>query len=162
MKTKRSPQAPVSPNGQLAVLQQELKESQARLKAQTAALQNSIENEKALTQKYSSLLDSVHDIIYSSDLMGNFTSINKLGEVVSGYPHDESLGMNIKEVLTPDEIERFADIMRRARLGKEPPGGEIRFLAKGGRPVLLEINQRLTFEHEQPAGIQCVARDVGE
>jgi PAS domain S-box-containing protein len=162
MKTKRSLQTPDAPELQLAALQQELKETQTRLKDQTAALQESVDNEKALNQKYSNLFECVHDIIYSYDLNGNFTSVNKVGELVSGYHHDEFLRMNVKDVLAPEELEPSAEILRRARLGEQPPAGEFKILAKDGRPVLLEVNRKLIFEHDKPSGVQCVARDVGE
>ncbi|HEV2350319.1 MAG TPA: PAS domain S-box protein [Terriglobia bacterium] len=162
MKTKRSLQSPDPPDVQLAALQRELKEIQTQLKAQTTALQESLQSEKALKQKYFNLFECVHDIIYSYDLNGNFTSVNKVGEMVSGYRQDEFLSMNIKDILAPEEFERSAEILRRARLGEQPPGGEFKILAKDGHSLLLEINRRLIFEQDQPAGVQCVARDVGE
>lgn len=162
MKTRRSLKTPDPPAVKLAALQQELKESQTQLKARTAALQESLQNEKVLKQEYFDLFECVHDIIYSYDLDGKFTSVNKVAETVSGYRHDEFLRMNIKDILAPEEVAANAGILHRARLGEQPPGGEFKILAKDGRPVLLEINRRLIFLDDQPVGIQCVARDVGE
>lgn len=162
MKTKRSLHTPNPSEVKLAALQQELKESQTQLKAQTTALQESLQSARALAQKFSNLFESVHDIIYSHDLNGNFTSVNLVGESVSGYAHDELVRMNINDIFAPEETEGSAEILRRARLGEQPPRGESKILAKDGRPVLLEINRRLIFENGRPVGVQCVARDLSE
>ena len=162
MKTKRSLQTPNPPEVEFAALQQELKESQTQLKAQTKAFQESLQSESALRQKYSSLFECVHDIIYSYDLNGNFTSINKVGELVSGYRQDEFLRMNITDILPPEGIEDKAALLRRAQLGQQLPGGEFKIIAKNGRTVLLESNRQLIFENGRPVGVQCVARDISQ
>jgi PAS domain S-box-containing protein len=162
MKTKRTIQSPDPPEVELDALQQELKETRTRLAAQNSALQESIKCEEALRQKYDTLFESVHDIIYSYDLKGNFTSFNNVGEAVLGYSQAEFLRMNIADILPPDELERKFEVLRRARLGEPLPGGEFKIIAKDGRTVFLESNRRLIFEGGNPVGVQCVASNVTE
>ncbi len=162
MRSKRPPQAQDPNEAQLEAIQDELKVQEAVLLERTAALQESLAREEALKQKYLNLVESAHDIIYTHDLDGNFTSVNRAGEQVSGYPRNEFLRMNIRDVHAPEELERTTEILRRARLGEVPPNGEFKILAKNGQPVHLEVRGQLIFQHGKPTGIQCIARDIGE
>src|SRR5205814_1088011 len=42
-------------------------------------------------ERYRDLVENAHDIIYSHDLQGNYMSVNKAGELITGYTHDECL-----------------------------------------------------------------------
>src|SRR5207253_6962275 len=53
-------------------------------------------------ERYRELFENANDIIYTHDLNGNFTSLNKSGEQVTGYTREEALKMNIGDVLTPE------------------------------------------------------------
>ena len=48
-------------------------------------------------ERYRDLVENAHDIIYSHDLEGNYTSINKAGEAITGYTVAEALQMNLKD-----------------------------------------------------------------
>ena len=53
-------------------------------------------------QRYRELFENAPDIVYSIDLEGNYTSINRAGEQVLGYNRAELLQMNITELLEPE------------------------------------------------------------
>src|SRR6185295_13414191 len=55
-------------------------------------------------ERYRELIENANDIIYTHDLKGNFTSLNKVGEIVTGYTCEEALQMNIADVLAPNSI----------------------------------------------------------
>ncbi len=119
--------------------------------------------EEALRQseeRYRELVEKANDIIYTHDMAGNFTSINKAGEQVIGYMRDEILGMNISQVLTPESLE----LARKMTSRKVNPGGstqyEIEIAAKDGHRVLLEVSTRLILEGDKPVSVQGIARDI--
>lgn len=62
--------------------------------------QNLINSEK----KYKSIYDNVPDIIYTYDMNGYITSINKNINIL-GYTKNEVLGKNISMLITPDSYE---------------------------------------------------------
>ncbi|MCV5246998.1 PAS domain S-box protein, partial [Escherichia coli] len=41
-------------------------------------------------EKYRDLFENANDLIYTHDLNGNFTSINRAGEIITGYSREEA------------------------------------------------------------------------
>uniref|UniRef100_UPI0019D470E6 PAS domain-containing protein n=1 Tax=Vibrio vulnificus TaxID=672 RepID=UPI0019D470E6 len=50
-------------------------------------------------EKYRDLFENANDLIYTHDLNGNFTSINRAGEIITGYSREEAVRLNISEVV---------------------------------------------------------------
>jgi len=113
-------------------------------------------------ERYRELFENANDIIYIHDLTGNFISINKAAELVTGYTRDEVIGMNIAHLLTPESMERARQMIAR----KVSDGGQTRYeleiVTKDGHKVLLEVNTRLIYEGGKPVGTQGIARDITE
>ncbi|MBN8124832.1 PAS domain-containing protein, partial [Vibrio vulnificus] len=42
-------------------------------------------------EKYRDLFENANDLIYTHDLNGNFTSINRAGEIITGYSREEAV-----------------------------------------------------------------------
>jgi two-component system, cell cycle sensor histidine kinase and response regulator CckA len=106
------------------------------------------------------LVENAIDIIYTHDLEGNYTSVNKAGEKITGYTMEEALTMNLTDVVAP-EYREFAMGKLAAKFAGEQVGPyEIEILAKDGSRVAVEINTRILFEKGEPVGVQGIARDV--
>ena len=45
-------------------------------------------------------------LIYTHDLEGNFTSLNKTGERITGYTREEAARMNIAQVVVPEQLAK--------------------------------------------------------
>ena len=56
-------------------------------------------------QRYTDLFENANDLIYTHDLNGNFTSLNRAGEIITGYPREEVLRMNIADVVAPEFLD---------------------------------------------------------
>jgi len=50
-------------------------------------------------ERYSDLVENAHDLVYSHDLEGNYTSVNNACERVSGYTREECLKLNLTQVV---------------------------------------------------------------
>jgi PAS domain S-box-containing protein len=113
-------------------------------------------------ERYRDLFENASDIIYSHDLHGNLTSLNRAGEQVLGYTNEEITRMNLAQVLTPASRE----LARRMTARKVAEGGrtayELEAISKSGRTITLEISSRVILREGKPVGVQGVARDVGE
>src|SRR6185503_13106207 len=54
--------------------------------------------------RYRELFENANDIIYTHDLQGNFTSLNRSGERITGYSREEATLMNVADVIAPDYL----------------------------------------------------------
>ncbi len=113
-------------------------------------------------ERYFELFANANDIVFTTDLEGNFTSLNKAGEKVTGYTVGEALKTNIADILGLKYLELARDMLGR----KISSGGlttyEVEIPAKDGHKITLEINTRLICKAEKPVGVQGIARDITE
>ncbi len=121
--------------------------------------------EKALQEneeRYRELFENANDIIYTHDLAGNFTSLNRSGEKVTGFSRDEAASMNIIDVLAPEYVSIAQQMMVRKTDDKAPTVYELEIITKGHRRVRLEVSTRLIYQDGKPVGVQGVGRDLTE
>ncbi len=111
-------------------------------------------------ERYRELFENANDIIYTHDLTGNFTSLNKSGEHVTGYSREEALNMNIANVLAPDYVDTARQMLARKAESKVSTVYELEIIAKGGRRLALEVSTRLIYASGRPVGVQGIARDI--
>jgi two-component system, NarL family, sensor histidine kinase UhpB len=114
-------------------------------------------------ERYRELFENANDIVFTTDLEGNFTSINRAGERLSGYGRAEVLSMNFSAVVSPEYVEA-ARRVREAKLSGEDESTryELEIVMKDGRRVPLEANTRLITHEGRPVGVQGIARDITE
>ncbi len=111
-------------------------------------------------QRFRDLFDNAGDFIYTVDLMGNFTSINRMGERLTGYSREELLASNIREVVAPESLADVLRMMDYTVKGASPAIYEVEVVAKTGRRVPVEISTRLLYRGGQPVGFHGIARDI--
>ena len=113
-------------------------------------------------QRFNDLFENTNDILFSLDMEGRVTSVNKAAEDVMGWPKNEALEKNIKSLIAAEHLSVCSEMMRRL-LNEEPLHHfEIGLLRKDGRKVLLDTSARLVRAAGKKTGIQGIARDVTE
>jgi PAS domain S-box-containing protein len=117
---------------------------------------------KRSEERYSDLVENAHDIIYTHDLQGNYTSVNKAGERITGYTKEETLKMNLAQAVAPESIEYARRMMREKLEGEGETVYELEIIAKDGRRVAIEVNTRLIYQDGVPVGVQGIGRDITE
>ncbi|HKR58685.1 MAG TPA: PAS domain S-box protein, partial [Pyrinomonadaceae bacterium] len=113
-------------------------------------------------ERYRELVENANDIIYTHDLAGNFTSLNRSGERIVGYSWEEAAQMNIADVIAPEYLEMARQMITRKATSKTPTVYEIELIAKDLRRVRIEVSSRIIFDNGKPVGVQGVARDLTE
>ena len=113
-------------------------------------------------ERYRELFENANDIVYTHDLAGNFTSINRTGEQVTGYSLEEALKMNIAAVVAPDYLDLARQMTAGKASGNAPTVYELEIIVKDGRRVRLEVSTRVIFREGKAVGIQGIARDLTE
>src|SRR5215203_2337771 len=113
-------------------------------------------------ERYRELFENANDIIYTHDLQGNFTSLNRTGERITGYSRDEVATMNVADVIAPEYLTLAREMIARKASEKVSTVYEIDIVSKQGRRVRLEVSTRLIFSDGKPIGVQGIGRDLTE
>jgi PAS domain S-box-containing protein len=132
-------------------------------RAQMTARSKAERSQLAVTEseeRYRELVENANDVVFTLDLAGNVTSINKAVESITGYSQSELLGMNMSEFLTPGSTDSARQMTERKLAGEERTNYEVDVHAKDGRTFRLEISSRLAIQQGKPVGVQGVARDI--
>jgi PAS domain S-box-containing protein len=112
--------------------------------------------------RYRVLVENAIDIIYTRDLDGNITAINKAAERITGYTRKEMLAMNIAQVVPPEYRERLAQIEAARVTGADATPYEMQFVRKDGHRITLEATTRIIEKDGVAVGVQGIARDITE
>jgi diguanylate cyclase (GGDEF)-like protein/PAS domain S-box-containing protein len=118
------------------------------------------EGKRISEERYRELFENAYDMVYTHDLTGKITSVNKAAERITGYSRSEALQMHFSQFIAPE----FRDIGRRMidrQIADEAPvTQELEIVARDGSRVILEVSNRLIFHEAKPVAIQGIARDI--
>jgi len=120
-------------------------------------------SEEALKEsesRFRELFENANDLIYTHDLSGVFTSLNRAGERITGYTRDEALKMHLSAVVAPEYLEYAQRMTMRKLDGEMPTSYELEIIAKDGNRVMLELSTRLIYQNDKPVGVQGIGRDI--
>jgi PAS domain S-box-containing protein len=113
-------------------------------------------------ERYRSLLENANDIIYSHDLEGNYISINRACERVTGYTREEILdGLRVSQVVAPNHLELARRMMEQKLHDPSPTVYELDIITKEGLRLTLEVSTRISHRDGRPV-VEGIARDVTE
>jgi len=113
-------------------------------------------------ERYRELFENANDIIYTHDLNGNFTSLNRSGELLTGYSREEAATMNVADVIAPEYLKLAREMIAHKASERKSTVYEIDIITKEGHRVRLEVSTRLIFREGKPIGVQGIARDLTE
>lgn len=113
-------------------------------------------------ERYRDLVENAIDIIYTHDLEGRFTSVNRAAERITGFTRDEILTMNLADSVAPEYLEKARQMIAAKLTGKEMTAYDLELIAKDGRRIAVEVNTRIIYEDGAAVGVQGIARDITE
>src|SRR6201988_3305438 len=150
-----------------ADLEQRVEQRTAELAAANDVLTQEIQERKQIEtalrereERYRDIFEHANDIIYTHDLEGNYASVNRANEAITGYTVEESLKLNALQVIAPEYRELAKSMLLRKCAGEKTAAYQIEVIAKDGRRVAVEINSRLNYQNGIPVGVQGIARDI--
>lgn len=117
---------------------------------------------RANEEQYRELFENANDIIYTHDLAGNFTSLNRSGERITGYSREEACGMNVADVLAPEYLSLVRQMMAEKAANNASTVYELEIITKEGHRVRLEVSSRVIYLEGKAKGIQGIGRDLTE
>jgi len=131
-----------------------------RVHAQTQIIQARLQQELDLQTRFRDLFDNANDLVFTCDLSGRFTSINRAGERVTGYLRHEAQTMFVTDLVIAEHRDRVLSALSPTGTGRQGSTFEADVLTRAGARVTLEFDARPYEEHGVVVGIQAIARDV--
>ncbi len=115
----------------------------------------------ASEKKYRYLVNEINDGIYNSDIDGNFTFTNNALCSLLGYEEEELIGKPFRELIIPDERERFITLYKDTlKTGKSHGVIEVPIQDNNGNSLVIEIKPVVIKRGGKPVGSRGVVRDV--
>ena len=111
-------------------------------------------------ERYRDLFENALDIIYTHDLTGQFTSINKAAGRITGYRRDAILQMNIADIVVPEQVQKVRQMIQHKLTGGSDTRYEMDIVTKDGQTLPLEVSTRMIYRDGKPVEVQGVARDI--
>lgn len=111
---------------------------------------------------YQAIIEDVNDAIYTTDLKGNFTSVNPAGERITGYTKKEFLKLHMSAVVAPEYLELVVNMIKKKINDDVSTMYEIEIMRKDGTRIPVEISSRALFEGRTVIGVIGIARDITE
>jgi PAS domain S-box-containing protein len=114
-------------------------------------------------ERYRQIVENATDVIYGTDINGNFTFINHVAERVTGYVESELLGKNYLDLIRA-EWRQDADQFYRSQFAEKIPSTYYEFpaITKDGDEIWFGQNAQVVIEGDRVVGFQAVARDITE
>ena len=101
-------------------------------------------------------------MVFTNDLDGRITSINKAGERVLQRPREAILGKNLVEFLAEEQRGPARQWFEQVTQGVELSPTEWEFMSASGQRFRLELSARLVSQAGQNAEVESMARDITE
>jgi PAS domain S-box-containing protein len=140
----------------------ELRGSEKRVRRTLSDRERAEQALRESEERYRELIENANDIIYTLDLKGNVTSVNKAGELITGFSKDELLTMNLGRLLTNDSVAVGRQMLDRKLEGEARTNYEVDAIAKDGTVITLEVSSRLMTQDGKAYCVQGVARDISK
>ena len=121
-------------------------------------------NLRASESRFRLLAESSRDIIVMAALDGERHYVSPAVLEVLGWRPEEMLGRNFREIVHPEDIESFAELLQECTEGKMTRPLAYRCRTRSGEYHWLETNPRLYHDPltGEPAGIVNVVRDIAD
>jgi PAS domain S-box-containing protein len=114
-------------------------------------------------KNYRDLFESAEEAIWVQNMDGEIIMANEASVKLTGYSRQELIGMNVREFLTGEALERAREVRRRLLRGEALDGPyEQRMIRKDGSEAHLRLSASLIVRDGQPRAFQLIARDITE
>ncbi|MEX2236210.1 MAG: EAL domain-containing protein [Dehalococcoidia bacterium] len=117
----------------------------------------------ASERRFRDLFENANDMLYTRDLSGRITAVNRMARRITGYDPEELLGRLITDFISEADTARAMLTLDNV----PPPDGEdsvdiVEFIRKDGSSVPVEVRARPIYQDGQLVAVQGVARDISQ
>lgn len=111
--------------------------------------------------RYSDLVENSNDLICTHDLEGNLLSVNKASIKITGYSKEETLKMNLLDIIVPEFRKIFDSYIVKIKTLGEARGLMV-IQTKSGERRIWEYNNTLRTEGVSQPIVRGMTKDVTE
>jgi diguanylate cyclase (GGDEF)-like protein/PAS domain S-box-containing protein len=115
---------------------------------------------EARERRYRDLFENAGDVVFTYDLEGRITSLNRMGEQFIGYAEADASGMSIADFVVVSDRERVREAIRRQVRDRRDMINDLTIVTRSGVQRTLEVSSRVVERDGEPVEIQGIARDV--
>ncbi|HEY3281291.1 MAG TPA: PAS domain S-box protein [Armatimonadota bacterium] len=109
---------------------------------------------------YRDLFENARDLVFAVTPVGRITAWNRAGEQITGYQASEAIGMNLLDLVAPEDRARVAQGLHAGDLGQPGTPLELRVTRKTGGERLLDLGVRPLGAAGILEGFEGIARDI--
>jgi PAS domain S-box-containing protein len=133
-----------------------------RVGKQTRIIAQKLQAEAALKERYVELFENANDIVFTHDLAGRITSINKAGERLLQRPREQIVGRKLLDLVAEEQRADADEWVAQVVKGAELPPAEWDFLNAAGQRVKLEVSTRMVEQGGKQVEVEGIGRDITE
>jgi PAS domain S-box-containing protein len=133
-----------------------------RVHAQTKIIEEKLQAEAAIKARYVELFENANDVVFTHDLEGRMTSINKTGALLLQRQREDILDKHFTELIVEEQRPAAQQWLEQVVAGTEPPTADLDFIGSAGQRLTLEINSRKIEQAGQFIEVESIARDATE
>jgi PAS domain S-box-containing protein len=130
------------------------------VEAQAALLKRQLESEHALAERYHELFENASDMVYTLDLDGRVTSMNKAGEAMTGLALSAGPRLSFFDLVVPSAREAAERLHLDLVRAGVPFREELELRSARGTRLVAEVAERLVRRDGRPVAVHGIARDV--
>jgi len=133
-----------------------------RVQQQTGIIRERLKTEAALKERYEDLFENANDMVFTHDVTGRITSINKTGERLLQQSREQLISRNILDLMAEESRAPARQWLEQVVKGADVPTAEWDFVNQAGHRVKLEISLRLIEQDGRIEEVEGIARDITE
>ncbi len=120
------------------------------------------EQVKLSEQRYRDLFVNAYDLIFMLNETLTITTINKVGEQLTGYTLAELLGRPLRALCASESWAGAEPYLRELLAGRSVAPFELELVRRDGEPVYLEVSAQGIQNGVGLKGVHCIARNLTE
>ena len=127
-----------------------------------SALKMAHEALRGIEEKCQAIINNIEDGYYEVDLDGNFTYFNNAMALITGYPRQELIGMNNRQIMDEYHTRQVSDVFKKVyHTGLAAKAIDWELIRKDGSRCIIEVSVSLKKDlNSQPVGFLGIARDI--
>jgi len=133
-----------------------------RVHEQTKIIEDKLKAEAAIKARYEQLFENANDVVFTHDLQGRITSINKAGASLLQRKQENILNKNVIDLIVEEQHPAARQWLEQVVSGMEIPTADWDFMNASGHRLKLEINSRRIEQAGQFVEVEGIARDATE